>query len=206
MACKYYDNRNGKEYNSIQDLIHDFYVNNYELKNAAIFSADEIQDSTVNKILKIKDINTFGDSNKTPITQYITDPNPLLAMLPGFGNQDRLAPEYIEKNRIYQYVTSRIDALGTKDITGLEYDPKKLEDLKAEGNLSEANENKLIFLLSEIEGIIKHEEKTKDFGTFLHNLVSLKVLGNKTTYDNKMTSFITDPKNKEIFGDYSPTE
>lgn len=205
MACKYYDNRNGKEYNSIQDLIHDFYVNNYTLKNAAIFSADEIQESTMKQLLSVKNINSFGGSDKIPITQYITDPNPMLALLPGFDGKDRLAPQYIKENRIYQYVVDRINELGTVSSDGLDYDDKQLELLKTTGSLVDADESKLIYLLNEIEGIMQHEEKTRDFGTFLHELISAKILDNKN-YDSKLSKYITDEKNKEIFGSFSEKE
>ena len=61
MACQYYKS-DGTAYNSVQEMIEDFYKSNNQLKNAAIFSADEIQESTVNKILSIKGAASYEKS------------------------------------------------------------------------------------------------------------------------------------------------
>jgi hypothetical protein len=78
MSCTYIK-QDGSQYKSIKDLVEDFYKSNYELKNAAIYSRDEIMQSTIDKILKISKINSYSESDSEkyiPLTKFITRVSP----------------------------------------------------------------------------------------------------------------------------------
>lgn len=209
MACIYYDTKKNKQYNSIQDLIKDFYKDfkKFQLKNTAIFSAEEIQKSTVDKILAIKEINAYKKSEGEEVLDFITKEHPgLFNQYSLLAGQERLAPEFIQINRIHKYILNKIGSLGVIDISGLTYNQKTLDELKAMGGLESAEENKLIYLLNEVEQIIEHEEQTKKFGTFIHQLISLKLLGKDQEYNNLFSGFFRDKENNYIFGSYSEKE
>jgi len=207
IECFYY--KDGIKVNNIQEIIHEFFKDNYQLRNAAIFSAEEIQNSTVTKIKNILGANSYGKSEKAIVTDMITKENPgLFAKLGIETKTGRLSPEYIEGNRIYQYV---VDNLGKADAlpdnfstNGLVYTPEKLEALRGFSNLQNIPDNKLIYLLHEIEDIISYESKTKDLGTLLHNVIALKVEGKDSR--SKIMGFLNDPKNAEILGGYSTSD
>lgn len=201
MACIYYDKQNNKEYHSIQDLIADFYTSNSILKNAAIFSAYQIQDSTYNAVLKI----TSPGGDFMPVTTFITTPNSILfSRITGLTSNDRLAPEYILANRIFQYVSDRAGKLQSVDVTGLDYDSATFNDLKQ--RLPNVSEDKIIYLLHEIEEIIKQEKQTTELGTTLHKLISSKLLGKDVEYNKIFKSFFEAEENKPIFGQGSFNE
>ena len=65
MSCYYY--KNDVKIGTTEEVIQQFYENTKELKNASIYSSDQIQRSTYDKIMGISDINTFNAKEKTVI-------------------------------------------------------------------------------------------------------------------------------------------
>ena len=62
MSCYYY--KNDVKIGTTEEVIQQFYENTKELKNASIYSSDQIQRSTYDKIMGISDINTFNAKEK----------------------------------------------------------------------------------------------------------------------------------------------
>ena len=201
--CFYY--KDGKKINNVQDIIHEFFKDNFQLKNSAIFSAEEIQESTVKKLKNILGANAYNQSNQSTVTEFITSPNPALFSKLGINTKtDRLSPEYIEENRIYQYIIDNIDKAPSTNAGLMNYTPEKLEALLQRTDLQNIPESKLIYLLSEIEDIIAFENRTKNLGILLHEIISLKV--QEKNYQYKIRDFLADPKNKEIIGEFEADE
>lgn len=200
-TCVYTDGE--KDY-KLKDIIRKFYENTSQLKNSEIYSSEEIQKSTVDAILKIKDINNFDLNESEVVTDFIVKENPIFNAIPGLHGKTRLAPEYILENRIKQYVIDHIDTL-SDSISGGNPSPEmmnKIMTVLGEGYPS----NKVGFLIEQIEKIIEIEDKTKDFGTLLHELISLKIKGNNREYYSKLNNFINLEKNSEVIGLYSKEE
>lgn len=212
MAC-IFTNKEGVTYISPQELIKEFYKNNYELKNASIFSKEEIQTSVINKILNIEDINKYRASEldnsvdsdgkpivKLPVTTFISaEDKKLFSNIPGEKPRERLNPEYIEENRIIAYVKKQLEKpvpTLMDDYSG--YSNKYLQILKSE--FQNVDENILKHHLVEIESVIKIEDRTKSFGSFLHTLISEK-LNDNPDYQKHLHTFINNPDNSDIFGE-----
>lgn len=205
--CFYY--KNGKKINDIQDVIAEFFKDNYLLRNSAIFSAEEIQGSTIKALKKIPGAITYEKSNQWEVTKFITNPNENFFSLIGIDTKtDRLAPQYIEKNRIAEYVKTNLKKVenlsDNVNVSNVTFTQSKLDELRAQKEFGSISDNKLIILLGEIEDIISFEEKIKDFGISIHKIISLKMQG-KDSYKNEINTFLKKPENVEYFGN-SPTD
>ena len=206
MACQYYKS-DGTAYNSVQEMIEDFYKSNNQLKNAAIFSADEIQESTVNKILSIKGAASYEKSKSVSVTEFITSSHPeIFRDIPGLKATQLLAPEVREDERAYRYVLNNIDNVGLVNTNELDYDRELFDFVKIKPEFENAEDGKIIYLLNKLKEIMDHEEKTKNFGILLHDLISKKLLNNESGYRSAFKTFFENSKNKDIFGEYSKSE
>ena len=206
--CFYY--KESERFETMAELIDAFYKDNKQLTNASIYSADEIQQSTVKLLRGLPGINDYEAAEGAVVTKFISEPNPGFFARVGVtvGNEGILTPEYREESRIYHYVLDNLHTLDNVpddvNISGLNYTQSKLDELRAHSDLTNLSDNKLITLLSKIEGSIAFENKTKDFGNLLHKIISLKV--KDSPYSRILDSFLEDPKNAEIIGNYSKKE
>lgn len=227
--CFYY--KKGKRFDNTGDLIHAFYKDNNILKNAAIFSSEEIQESTIKKLRAIPGINKYNSENSdksysegdglkrthenvegketkneiSDVLDFIVTPHvDLFNELNIVTESNRLVPEYIKENRIYNYVLDsqeELERVSEKvDVSNLAYDKENLANLRKHSDLDTISDNKLIYSLSKIEAKMEFEEKTKSFGTLLHNVVSIKIRGSNPS--GIINTFLSDPNHAEIFGDY----
>lgn len=201
MACRYYNSKTGKYFDSDQDMIKQFYMSEFELKNSAIYSADQIQSSIEDKIKKIPGINDYSKDSRIDVLDLVTkEHEALFNQVPGESGRKRLAPEYIKEERIYNYIKREMINNRTDH-----FDPSSFnysEDLLPK-MVERFGENTSIdtikHFLTEIEDIIYMENLTKEFGTKMHEFVALK-LRNDASYNTKINAFVFDNKNEEIFG------
>jgi len=206
--CYYY--KDGEKINDIQTLITKFFEANYQLKNDKIYSKEEIQKSTINKILNVVKVSDYTASDNEIVTEFITTPHPGLYNSLGIETKEKgiLAPEIIEKNRVYYFIKENLDRVQnispTENISGLKYDEKLLEYISTFDELKNIPLSRLITLLNEYYNIREIEEKTKDFGTFLHNIISLKIQDKE--YSKLIDRFLSDPANSELLGNYSTND
>jgi hypothetical protein len=209
MAGCFY-NKDGKQINDMETLIKMFFEDNKILRNAKIYSSDEMQQSTLKKITNLISPSAFASSTLPTVTEFIVTPNPGLFTKLGIptGETARLAPEYIAENRIYSFVKEKLalvkdlsDTVSTRD---KKYSEKYLTFLRTKSEFGTLSDNKLIYLLDIIEDIMHFEELTKDFGIMLHKVISLKVLNNE--YKGTVSSYIQDSKNSEVVGNFSEQE
>lgn len=201
--CFYYKGEN--RINDIQDLIFEFFKDTNQLRNAAIFSSEDIQQSTLKKLRNTPGINEYQNSEIPIVTEFITEQNPGRYNLLGIETKSgRLVPEYIKENRIYSFIKENIglvDDLSDKiDVSNIKFDQENLDNLRKNSDLDSLSNNKLIFLLNKIEDLIVFEEKTKNFGNLLHQIISLKV--QNKPYSNILNNFLTNPENADIVGNF----
>lgn len=125
MSCFY--TYNGENFRSELDLVNEYIKNNFQLQEGSIYSAEEVQQSTIDKIKKITDNKKYDeDINKsndlannpdykrkyTPILDIIRqEQSGILGQIEETKNQTRLAPEYDEDNRIHNYIIKNLEKI-----------------------------------------------------------------------------------------------
>lgn len=217
MSCYYY--KNDVKIGTTEEVISQFYEDTKELKNASIFSTEQIQKSTYNKILSISDINNFNTKTKTvtvngekqtvpipSVTEFIGTPNPEFDRLGIKTSSGRLNPEYIKDNRIAQFVLdnkSKVENLTALDPSSINITPEYYNTLRADKRMDGYSDVQLKSLLNDIEDTMNFEEKVLDLGKFLHSILYNKIKGNN--YTGLINSFIEDTKNAELIGDGDKT-
>ena len=195
MPCLY---TNGtKSFNSTE-IIKEFYKAKHKIKNWEIFSQEELQKNTVDRILKISSINDYQSSKNTPVLEFVTKENPLFKTITGLENQTRLAPEYIKEEYISNYVKEQ---LRTDKFPNLLENIQEVNDmfLKIKDKLPSDRPGESKYLINEALKELEIAEYTKDFGILLHKLISLKLNGK--SYESDLNSFVNDPNNKILFSE-----
>jgi hypothetical protein len=203
--CFYYRKDKNVQINSEKELIEMFFKDNYELKNAAIFSSDEIQESTVKTLKNIPTINNFDKLDQEAVTTFITKPDPGLFNSLGIssGTTGRLAPQYILEERAYSYIKHNLKKIEDDIIVlpeGVTYDQKLFESIVSRTDMQAVDTSKVISLLIDFEKILEIEQKTANFGNLLHTIIKQRVLGEP--YDGIVKKFLEDTENAELVGNY----
>lgn len=196
MICKYTDGK--KTFNTVE-ILREFYKSTNIIRNDTIFSQEELQKNTVDRILKISSINDYNSSKNPSVVDFITKENHLFKTIHGLENQTRLAPEYVKDNYILNYVKEQLNTNKVPNL--LEHIPEVIEVYsKLEEQLLPiypGRENEIKFLINEALEEIKAQEATKDFGIFLHKIISLKL--KDRSISSEIKKFISDEKNKVLF-------
>lgn len=204
MACTYIYKNNTIDQLS---LAKEFYVNSRTLKNASIFSQEEIQNSTKSILLGQNKIGwaTVNADDKnliTRITNFITNQNESYFKEIG-EDRERLAPEYIVENRISKFVEEELKKGETPNVNveNIKVNLDYLKHLKKV--FPTVDVDILKFYLVQIEEIIEIEQKTTIFGTGIHKLLEISLHSDKgfktDEYNSELNKLITG--NKEVFGD-----
>lgn len=166
MDCRYELITNGETIglDSILDLSKYYYINGGTLTSQRIFSTVSEVINTINTITAR--INEIKESKKSKVTEFVSQKSDLFRKL-GW-NQDRLSPEYIEAERVFNFVLKGLPVR-------LAFQVNSLKEL--EGKLSE--EQKQIFdqRLKEIKDIIESEKLGKELGISLHKAVDSVIRG-----------------------------
>jgi len=208
-TCFYY--KDGTKINDERALIEMFFRENFQLRNAAIYSSDDLQKSTEFTLRNLISSQDYEASDSQPATSFIvSDQNTVLFNRLGIvaGKSGRLAPEYISEERIYSFIINNLKAVqdlpDLVDVSALKYTPENLKKLRTRTDLDSISDNKLIYLLSKIEDIMTHEQKVTKFGVLLHKIIAAKV--QEKDYTKTLQGFLADPENAEIIGTFSPKE
>lgn len=183
------------------EMLHAFYKENYIIRNSEIFSSEELQKNTYNKLLTLFDSNNYNKSENPKVTDFIVQQNELLRSIKGL-NSNRLSPEYILENRVKEYVEKNINNPDT-----LSYiDPNTEVDemfSKIEPELRNSVKEqmpKVRFLINEILADVAVEEINKDFGIDIHGLIGHLIRNNVSGYESKLNEITTNDKYIPIFG------
>lgn len=211
--CFYY--KNGEIIGDTSKIVEMFFKDTKQLKNASIFSSEDIQKSTYDTIMRISDINAFksgvrkiivnGETQEVEVpsvTDLIVQPNTLFEKLGIKTNSGRLNPEYIKENRIAAYILEnykKVEDLTSLNKDGVVYSRELFQLYRNDDRFIKFNDNQIISLLSEIEEIIEFENKVMHFGELLHKLLFLKF--RNQSYNSELNSFLKDPNNKDIIGE-----
>ena len=173
-----------------------------ELAPNSIFSSEEIIESTKKEILKANNKAKYFDPNSEHESVYdlITKPHDeVFNQTQVLKGQSRLAPEYIEDNRIKEFVKDNIGEYTKKG----EYSQEKLDLLKKDPIFSEYSDSELIPVLSEIESRIKIDEATKEFSNKMSDWFQMILNGDKG-FNKSFNEFFD--ANPQIFGDSTDIE
>lgn len=177
--CKYTINIEGKQVTfNLMELTKHYYKDTSELKNASIFSSDEIVQSTYKKIEKqlAKKDELFNDKSKIQTLDYISSAdNAKTYEQLGFADTNRLTPEYLENEYKLRYISNGLKELGLS--VGANDTVKDLVS-----KYPEAAE-----LEKQVEEDIKINEKTANLSKGLHNVLE-KLIRNKGEFNSKIKS------------------
>lgn len=169
--CVYTIDIDGKKVSmNLMQLTEHYYKTTDKLKKSAIYSSDEKIEATkeiLHKFITEEAKETLKlDETKTIIRDYITKELPLeVREALKISEQTRLNPEYIEENRIKEYIKNHIN-LG-EDTLNLKDHPL-LSTYMENPELTHLDRDKVNYYLHEIVDIITLEEKVKGLGISLH--------------------------------------
>ncbi len=197
MSCYYYRNKNGElvRYDSQMEVYEDFLKSTKELASNSIFSAEEVMDSTKKSLLAASSYQKYSKPEAESIYDFITTPHAEI-----FGNievlkgQSRLSPEFIQENRILEFVKTNLDKYTRRG----NYNPEYLNMLKKDPILATYDDDSLIPALSEVEDRIRIEELTRDFSIKFTEWVQ-DIINGGDNFKNNFQKFFNE--NPEIFGD-----
>jgi len=157
--------------NSLIELSKYYYKNGPSLSPQKIFSSDDTVTNvitTLNSIAKRSD-EIKSDKNKVPTLSFITRLNADLLASIGLS-QDRLAPEYIEEQRILHYILDEMPVnLKSKATT--------LDSLKALIKNNSALEEVFGRRYAEIKEDLDVEQMTAKLGISLHRVLAKAIRG-----------------------------
>jgi hypothetical protein len=149
-----------------------------KFKKSKIFSSEEKINATVKIINTLTDNNyrksLKEDTSKTEVTEFITKelPTELLDTL-GLVDQNRLNPEYIEQNRIIEYIKT---GLNSSDDTPILPEHETLKDYVNLKEFSKYSKEKINYYLVDILDTITLEEKVKKLGVDIHKALKALVV------------------------------
>jgi len=199
MSCSYIK---GKEKLNTNKILNLFYKENYIISNSAIFSSDELQKNTFERLISLESNANYITSENVPVGQFITKENPAFANIVGLENQTRLSPEYILEKRASQYVKDHINDSDLFNLVESNPDVDKLY-MSIESELSDTIKediSKVKYLLNILSEELKLEDINKEFGIELHNLISDKLRDRENSYQSKLDTLVKNELFKPIFG------
>lgn len=225
MGCFY--TKENIQYSSELELLQDFLANNFQLKEGSIYSAEAVQESTLNKLSKITDSNEFdADADKSidskeeeTRAKYMTIQDLAVKEHPAIFSQieeisdlERLSPEYNEDNRVLNYILKHIEEsdnyvpsefkeqLKEESLKGKNtlYSGWRFEKLKGESQLKGVDHDLIKYFQSQIESEIDIEKITAKFANQFYKFSKLVLSGKSIEED--FSDFYNDPINKDIFG------
>ena len=224
MSCFY--EKNDKKYTSELELVEDFFKDNFQLKEGSIYSAEDVQESSLNVIRNISaDAEYDADEGKYLVSsepdkkaKYMTIQELTTQEHPGIFNQiqeikgdNRLSPEYIEEKRILNHIIKRIDDLhevpqefldridkAVKTNTPFPYSTRRFETLKGLDELKGKDHKKIQYLLSNVQEEIRMESHTAKFSKHMYEFIELALSGK--SYDDEFEEFYNNIDNREVIG------
>lgn len=224
MACFYYND--DYKFSSNLELLQEFLKSNFQLQEGSIYSAEDVQESTFNKISKIPDANKYDtDESKLQtdpeyksgyitISDLVSKEHPgILGQIEETRNQDRLAPEYDEERRIVNYILKHIDDLQgnvpkefvdkilreEQSQRNTLFSGRRFEILKGDERLRDYSQNEIKYLQHQIESEIELERTIGKLAQQLYNYINLAINGK--SFSEEFKDFFNDGYNKDIFGE-----
>jgi hypothetical protein len=170
MGCFYYKKENGEltRYDVESSVYEDFLKETSILASNSIFSSEDVVDSIKREILKANSPKSYYEATDVEtVYEFITKPHAeIFGNIAALKGQSRLAPEFIQENRILEFVKAHLEEYTNN--TGAVYTPEYLEMLKRDPVLKQYDDKDLIPALAEVESRIRIEEMTKNFSIKFH--------------------------------------
>lgn len=197
MAC-FYDN--GELQLNALEILHEYYKDRHQVRNSEIFSSEQLQQSTKDKILK-GTINDYKNNTNTTVTEFITKENPNIATLIGMNGKNRLSPEYILEERLVNSIHEKLRSDKAIEIPKLSQIvpevEKTYESIKDKINeVYQDNVDQIKWIINDILEDIELEEYTKSLGITLHELVNNKIRNRSGAYNDALNKYLNDPDNE----------
>lgn len=170
MPCFYW--KGNKKFYTDTDLVNEYLAKNAVLSEASIYSADQVQNNAVRELRNLHKPDLFGNEDYMSVLDLISKPNKqLFTTIKQLEQVERLVPEYIEKNRIRQYILDNIHT--SEDFSGdVQYNTNTFAELLEDPQIARYDSEKVKYLLSQIEQEIEMENKTKELSLVLHKILS----------------------------------
>lgn len=199
MGCFYYKKENGEliRYDLESSVYEDFLKETSILASNSIFSSEDVVDSVKREILKANSPKAYYEATDIEtVYEFVTKPHAeIFGNIAALKGQSRLAPEFIQENRILEFVKAHLEEYTNN--TGAVYTPEYLEMLKRDPVLKQYDDKDLIPALAEVESRIRIEEMTKNFSIKFHEWVDM-ILSNNGKFEEDFRKFYSE--NPEIFG------
>lgn len=208
MACYYNDgNKNNITTSGIMKM---FFEENLIIENSEIYSSEQLQKNTIDRILNADSKSKFSNSESPTVTSFIVEPNPQFKGIRGLEGQDRLSPEYILTERIKNHVINERNNMDFDDFTGIDpeveqYYNEHVEKFNQYESLKN-NPNKAKGLIKSVLDEVKYEEANLEIGKAIHKLIELKINDDSTGYNSEISRLINNDKAKLIFGSVKADE
>jgi hypothetical protein len=193
MACTYTitNKDNKEEVFSLSGLTRYYYESTTKLSNSKIYSSDEIQQSTVKEInARLEDadyMERWSDPSHIGVFDLVVKQQPDLLNSIGLKS-DRLAPEYIEDERIINYILNKSSENSVVPIKSEK--SKKLKSIMKDSRMMHINKEVVNYYLLEIEDILEYEEKYKKIGVGIHNILAALIETNGGTTSSLVNSVL----------------
>lgn len=213
MNCIYVNTKTGKSYSSEFELLNDFLKENFQLKGGSIYSSEEVQSSTLNKLKKINSskYDRATDGEYLEILELVSEEQPaILRQHVELKHLNRLSPEYDVNNRIKNYVAKRINDIDSQQIidfdrfekehndkTGTQLvDVNRFNTLRSLDIFKNNSDSEIKLLQRQIEEEINVETVSALFSTHLYKMIDLALQGKsfKGYFENLYTSNNTEAK------------
>ena len=188
MNCKYTTKDDGKQYDLLT-LTEKYYKSKSVLSNTNIFSKEEIRESVIKTIKAELDKKNIyiNMEDKTPAYEFITKLN--VDYFKSLGiDRERLAPEYIEVNRIQKFVEDKLEENPFPDTSKVKEEGSESFSMLVK-SFPEVDKKVLKYYLDEITEIILLEERTKILGTGIHRLLQQVINKNGITSSEYIAEF-----------------
>ena len=212
MECYYY--KGTEKFSNPSKVVEAFLRSKSKLDpSSSIFSSLEVQRDTIDKINELHNEVDFESEAYMPDLKFISKPNMgLFKNDPELKNIIRLTPEYIEANRMPNYiieVLNEIKAGRQYEVEeGIFVNDAKLQEVLRNPIINNANIDTVKTILRDYENILETEEGTKDISRIIKRGV-IRNLKGKGPYTNLSDFFDGLYENKEsstlkVFGENTP--
>lgn len=205
MDCFYW--KGNTRMNSPKEMI-ELFLSERVVLSGDIFSSEEVQKNVKDKILSLHvSKDTYASAEYVTDIDFISRINTdIFSPIPELKGIDRLTPEYIESNRMKNFVLKKMEGKTSDDAKkGVIIDNNNFVKLMEYSEFQEYDQDLIKTMLSEYEEVISIENATKNFAKTLNSMIYASVNNAGIDAVRKIfDDFYSLESSSEIFGDDTP--